>query len=34
VRVNHRLLVDEEIIEFVCNENERSTEHFELEEEP
>jgi hypothetical protein len=27
VRVNHRLLVDQEMIEFVCNENERSTNH-------
>jgi hypothetical protein len=29
VRVNHRLLVDQEMIEFVCNENERSTNHLE-----
>ena len=29
VRVNHRLLVDQEMIEFVCNENERSTNHIE-----
>jgi hypothetical protein len=29
VRVNHRLLVDQEMIEFICNENERSTEHIE-----
>jgi hypothetical protein len=28
VRVNHRLLVDSEMIEFICNENERSTEHI------
>jgi hypothetical protein len=28
VRVNQRLLPDEEIIEFICNENERSTPHF------
>ena len=28
VRVNQRLLVDQEMIEFVCNENERSTEHI------
>ena len=28
VRVNHRLLVDQEILEFICNENERSTEHI------
>ena len=27
VRVNHRLLVDQEMIEFICNENQRSTEH-------
>jgi hypothetical protein len=29
VRVNQRLLVDEEMIEFICNENERSTHHIE-----
>ena len=29
VRVNQRLLVDQEMIEFVCNENERSTNHIE-----
>jgi len=29
VRVNQRLLVDEEMIEFICNENEQSTEHIE-----
>jgi hypothetical protein len=28
VRVNHRLLVDQEMMEFICNENERSTEHL------
>ncbi|HET9358639.1 MAG TPA: hypothetical protein VFO58_02765 [Vicinamibacterales bacterium] len=28
VRVNHRLLVDQEMIEFICNENERSTNHL------
>jgi hypothetical protein len=28
VRVNHRLMVDAEMIEFVCNENERSTHHI------
>jgi hypothetical protein len=28
VRVNQRLSVDEEMIEFICNENERSTEHI------
>jgi hypothetical protein len=25
VRVNQRLMVDQEMIEFICNENERST---------
>jgi hypothetical protein len=29
VRVNHRLLVDAEMIEFICNENEKSTHHIE-----
>jgi hypothetical protein len=29
VRVNQRILVDQEMIEFVCNENERSTHHIE-----
>jgi hypothetical protein len=29
VRVNHRLLVDQEMIEFIRNENDRSTEHIE-----
>ncbi len=28
VRVNQRITVDEEMIEFICNENERSTEHI------
>jgi hypothetical protein len=28
VRVNQRLLVDQEMIEFICNENERSTNHI------
>jgi hypothetical protein len=28
VRVNQRLLVDQEMIEFICNENERSTGHI------
>ena len=28
VRVNHQLLPDEQLIEFICNENERSTMHF------
>ncbi len=29
VRVNQRLMVDQEMIEFVCNENENSTNHIE-----
>jgi hypothetical protein len=29
VRVNHRILVDQEMFEFICNENERSTHHLE-----
>jgi hypothetical protein len=29
VRVNHRIMVDEEMIEFICNENEKSTHHIE-----
>jgi len=28
VRVNQRLMVDQEMIEFICNENERSTHHI------
>jgi len=28
VRVNHHLMVDQEMIEFICNENERSTDHI------
>ena len=28
VRVNQRLLPDQELIEFICNENERSSTHF------
>jgi hypothetical protein len=28
VRVNHRLSAGEELIEFVCNENERSSKHY------
>jgi hypothetical protein len=28
VRVNQRILVDQEMIEFICNENERSTHHI------
>ncbi|HZF30938.1 MAG TPA: hypothetical protein VE907_17615 [Gammaproteobacteria bacterium] len=27
-RINQRLTADDELIEFVCNENERSSEHF------
>jgi hypothetical protein len=29
VRVNHRILVDGEMMEFICNENEKSTNHIE-----
>ena len=29
VRVNHRIMVDSEMIEFICNENEQSTHHIE-----
>jgi hypothetical protein len=28
VRVNQRLMVDQEMIEFICNENERSSDHL------
>jgi hypothetical protein len=28
VRVNQRIMVDQEMIEFICNENEQSTEHI------
>jgi hypothetical protein len=28
VRVNQQILVDEELIEFICNENEKSSIHF------
>ena len=28
VRVNQRILLDEEFIEFICNENEKSVQHF------
>ena len=28
VRVNQRIMVDQEMIEFVCNENEKSTDHL------
>jgi hypothetical protein len=28
VRVDQRIMVDQEMIEFICNENERSTEHI------
>jgi len=29
VKMRHRLLPDQELIEFVCGENERSSRHFE-----
>ena len=29
VRVNHRIMVDAEMFEFICNENERSSHHIE-----
>jgi hypothetical protein len=29
VRVNQRIMVDSEMIEFICNENEQSTRHIE-----
>ena len=28
VRVNQRILLDSELIEFVCNENEKSSLHY------
>ena len=28
VRVNQRIMVDQEMIEFICNENQKSTEHL------
>ena len=28
VRVNYRLVPDQQLIEFVCNENERSSKHY------
>ncbi len=28
VRVNHRVMVDTDLIEFICNENEQSTQYF------
>jgi hypothetical protein len=28
VRVNQRIMVDQEMIEFICNENEKSTDHL------
>jgi hypothetical protein len=28
VRVSHKILLDEELIEFICNENERSSAHY------
>ena len=28
VRVSHQILLDQELIEFICNENEKSAQHF------
>jgi hypothetical protein len=28
VRVNQKILLDEELIEFICNENEKSSRYF------
>jgi hypothetical protein len=28
VRVGHQILLDEELIEFICNENEKSSQHY------
>jgi hypothetical protein len=28
VKVNHRIMLDTDLIEFVCNENERSSQHY------
>jgi hypothetical protein len=28
VRVNHRVMLDTDLIEFICNENEKSVQHF------
>jgi len=28
VRVSHKIMLDEELIEFICNENERSSQHY------
>ena len=28
VRVNHQILLDEELIEFICNENEKSSQYY------
>jgi hypothetical protein len=28
VRVRHRVMLDTDLIEFICNENEKSTQHF------
>ena len=28
VRVNHQVMLDTDLIEFVCNENEKSVQHF------
>jgi hypothetical protein len=28
VRINYRLVPDQQLIEFVCNENEQSSKHY------
>jgi hypothetical protein len=28
VRVGHQILLDEQLIEFICNENEKSSQHY------
>jgi len=28
VRVNQRIMVDTDLIEFICNENEQSSKHY------
>jgi hypothetical protein len=28
VRVSHQILLDAELIEFICNENEKSVRHY------
>ncbi len=28
VRINHQILLDNELIEFICNENEKSSQHY------